>query len=409
MSFVVAFNGARDAYQVPLALQEKSLLTKLVTDIYLPDLVTELVQHIPRISKLRNRHVNGLPIWKVKSSLELIKLQYLEPILVQSGLVNENSIRSSHRGQAILSLLAIETAYQTNSNLLLYAGYAYEAFRSPKSKGKIKGVFQYHPHIKLCSEILRKDLEKYPQLNHSIENLKEDEKDPTNIEELSQADLIICASSFTARSLEYIGISSKKIAIIPYGINFEFNKPKSNFYRLKNNDTCRFIFVGSGIHRKGLHHLFEAWSKLNITNAHLTVVARKIDNEIAKLKPDGVELLPAQSHKQLQELYEKSHVFVLPSLIEGFGYVYLEALSHGCFCIGTENTGLPDIACPDDVGYIATAGELDSLIDGLTKAYNFFKDDHIDPIKIKQFATTKKWEYFRKSLADLCWQVEKKQ
>ena len=50
------------------------------------------------------------------------------------------------------------------------------------------------------------------------------------------------------------------------------------------------------------------------------------------------------SQPELEQLYQQADVFVLPSLVEGFGYVYLEALARGCFCLGTWNTGLPDVA-----------------------------------------------------------------
>src|ERR1700726_3743351 len=45
---VVAFAGARDAYQVPLALAEAGLLERLVTDRYLPSWFGPLLQAFGR-------------------------------------------------------------------------------------------------------------------------------------------------------------------------------------------------------------------------------------------------------------------------------------------------------------------------------------------------------------------------
>jgi glycosyltransferase involved in cell wall biosynthesis len=405
MSFVVAFNGARDAYQVPLALHEQKLLSKLITDIYCPKIGAILGQHIPGLGKLKNRHVSGLPCYKVEPALKLLKLQYLQPILTKIGIAQNLEAKVSSGGQSILSLAALEIAQQSNSNLLLYAGYAYEAFRSSFAKEKVKGVFQYHPHITLSAKVLRDDLSKYPELGSALEKLQQDEQDTTNIEELQKADFIICASSFTARSMEYVGISPSKIHLIPYGIQFDpLQSVKSNF---TDSDVCHFLFVGSGVHRKGLHHLFEVWQKLNLPSAYLTVVARNIDPNIAKLKSaSNIEIFSAQNSKKLQALYKRSHIFVLPSLIEGFGYVYLEALSHGCYCIGTENTGFPDLECPEYAGKVVKAGNLDSLADSLLASYELFQKKSLDRCAIQQFASTKQWEVFRHKVAKVCQEQE---
>ena len=89
--------------------------------------------------------------------------------------------------------------------------------------------------------------------------------------------------------------------------------------------------------RKGLHHLIEAWGKANLSHSQLTLVCRSIDPQIraAWSLPKGIHLCSAVSQPELEKLYQQADVFVLPSLVEGFGYVYLEALARGCFCLGT--------------------------------------------------------------------------
>ena len=401
MSFVVAFNGARDAYQVPLALYEQKLLSKLTTDIYCPQIGAILGQYIPGLEKLKIRNIPGLPCQKVKSNLKLLQLQYLNPLLNKLGIIHNEETRISSQGQSILSLSALKIAQQLDANLLLYAGYAYEAFNSSFAQKKVKGLFQYHPHIALSAKLLREDLIKYPELKSSLKKLQQDEQDHSNIVELQQADFIICASSFTARSIEYVGIAPSKIQVIPYGIKFELQPSVES--DIRNTDICHFLFVGSGVHRKGLHHLFEVWEKLNLSNAFLTVVARNLDPNIAKLQPlNNVEILSSQSKQALQAIYRRSHIFVLPSLIEGFGYVYLEALSHGCYCIGTENTGLSDLECPDYAGNVTMAGNQESLATSLLDAYKLFQSKALDSLAIQQFAATKKWEVFRHRVATVC-------
>jgi len=399
MGFITAFAGARDAYQVPLALYENELLTKLVTDFYSPSAGAYLGRKISALEKLNVRHLEGLPSSKTKSILECLIYKYINSEFTNSSILSPNQLMQNE--QNILSKSALDLAVKTNSNLLLYAGYAYEAFRSSLSDGIIKGVFQYHPHIQLSSEILRRDLQCYPQLNNSTLRLKEDEKDETNAYELTRADFIICNSTFTARSIEYIGVSSEKIHVVPYGIDIFDQDLLIN--TSNSDETCNFLFVGSGIHRKGLHHLLQAWEQSALPNAKLTIVSRRIDAEIVKLiSSNNVDILLDKTNSQLKDIFRNSHIFILPSLVEGFGYVYLEALSQGCYCIGTNNTGFPDIQCPDYAGALVEAGNIDSLSQAIINAFQLFDNKGIDKFSIQAFARQKSWDVFRNSVSNIC-------
>jgi glycosyltransferase involved in cell wall biosynthesis len=311
--FVVAFNGARDAYQVALALHERGLLSKLVTDFYTPAPMARLWRRVPRLKKLAHRNAPGLPFSKVRWNASLIDHQYVRALLPLGGYSHH---RPRPNLQSVLSRAALRMAEIRRANLLCYAGYAYQAFGSPRSQLMCKGLFQYHPHVDLSSSILSRDLEQHHKLNSSLVQLESAKSDITNLHELHQADFIICASSSSARSVVYAGIPSSKIYVVPYGIDIA-REPDKLRTKTTRSDVCRFLFVGAGIHRKGLHHLFHAWRELHARHAHLTVVARYIDAEIASLEPpDGVTVLPAQSDSALRELYETTNIFVLPSLMK---------------------------------------------------------------------------------------------
>jgi glycosyltransferase involved in cell wall biosynthesis len=51
----------------------------------------------------------------------------------------------------------------------------------------------------------------------------------------------------------------------------------------------------------------------------------------------------------------------MPSLVEGFGQVYLESLAHGCPVIGTPNTCLPDLGGEESGIFITAVGDVDAL------------------------------------------------
>ena len=149
----------------------------------------------------------------------------------------------------------------------------------------------------------------------------------------------------------------------PYGATGEFSalfddvpQPDESFHAL---------FVGSGVQRKGLHHLLLAWQRARLpTGACLTIVARIVDPGLLPLlrSVPRTTFLPGVSDAELRRLYSKATLFVMPSLIEGFGQVYLEALSHGLPVLGTVNTCCPDIGAESDGIYLTTPGNIDELV-----------------------------------------------
>ena len=74
-----------------------------------------------------------------------------------------------------------------------------------------------------------------------------------------------------------------------------------------------------------------------------------------------VELVRGVAATELQHTFAGSTLFVMPSLVEGFGQVYLEALAQGCPVVGTANTALPDLGDETDGIYLVAPGNIDEL------------------------------------------------
>ena len=52
---------------------------------------------------------------------------------------------------------------------------------------------------------------------------------------------------------------------------------------------------------------------------------------------------------------------MVPSLCEGFGHVYLEAMGHGCAAVGTGHSALPDLGGENEGAFVVPAGEVEML------------------------------------------------
>jgi hypothetical protein len=195
--YVTAFAGARDSYQVPLALAETDQLDCLITDLYLPRLPTSLTDRFP---KLARRYVPGLSLRDTRSSASILWKTYLGWRFARDR--NRSLLASLKWSQDALARFAAQRALRTGADLFLYAGYALKAFENPKLSGTRRILFMYHPHIALSSEVLIRDAAQYPESESTRAELMTDQQDRDVDRELELADLIVCASEFTASMTE---------------------------------------------------------------------------------------------------------------------------------------------------------------------------------------------------------------
>lgn len=179
-------------------------------------------------------------------------------------------------------------------------------------------------------------------------------------ESIIEADVLVVPSNFVKKTLEYAGIKKETI-VVPFGANAHKNRMLAEH----KNEKIRFIFAGSISLRKGIKQLLEAWKKCSLANAELIICGR-VYRELKNLIKDVPSNIKFVGFVELGEVFEKSDVFVFPSLFEGSAKVVYEAMSYGLPVITTENAG--SIVKDNFSGFIIGAGDVDALV----KKINFF-------------------------------------
>ena len=137
-----------------------------------------------------------------------------------------------------------------------------------------------------------------------------------------------------------------KCVIISNGIDpYWLNNQKSTFTPANPN---KIIYVGTLIKRKNVDKLIQAVLDLNKKGIEcsLTIVGKggalqkKVEN-LAEINRPKIQYLGAIKDKEkLQEVYNNHQIFALPSRVETFGLVYLEAMSQGLPILYTWNEGI---------------------------------------------------------------------
>ena len=359
-SYVCAFRGRRDSYQVPVALSEAGMLDEFITDAYAMPWARSAARFAPasvRV-KLESRSHPGIPTDRVHCLWGTTAIEHTRHLLGAAPMMTYNKLDRR------FSQAAARRAEQMRSNLFLYSSYAWEAFTARYTHTPHKILFQYHPHPTLVERLMAEDSALYPGVGESYAGIRPGEVGEAlggqrDYDAWKHADLIICASTFTKRSLLEVGADEKKCRVVPYGIE----TPES-LEAHASDGTFHVLFVGSGGQRKGLHHLLLAWQQASLPpSSKLTLVCRAMDSEVERLAATvpRVELLRGVEGSRLSHLYRTSSLFAMPSLVEGFGQVYLEAMAHGCPVLGTSNTGLPDLGSETDGIFLAAPGNVGAI------------------------------------------------
>lgn len=390
--YIVNFLRDRDSYVIPRALASRDQLASLVTDFYFSKGPTWRRRILPRLADHQSREISPE---RVEECLTAAAVQFF------GGRNLSRIIDTSYIANRLLARRTAMIWRRRNADLLLYSGYARDAFRAAQGSASLKLLFLYHPHYQIIRDLLKEDAERFPE---SAKAQISDREVTTwwrwkfADEEIELADGVITASQFSSLSLSHAGFR-KHTSVVPY-----FSKLRADAFNPldKVGSKCRFLFVGQGVIRKGIHHLFRAWRMAKLPNAQLTCICGHIDPDLAACTPEDVILRSYLSLAELQQEYSRSHVFVMPSIVEGFGLVYDEARSYGNFVIYTPNTGAPDMKIPDTGGRMVPVGNISSLSEALDYANSCFHSGELDFPGIALSAHNRGWERYVAELVSAC-------
>jgi len=389
-SCVVVHAGARDHYQLALALAEQHYLSRLITELYCPDVLTGIGG-----SMAAKRYCKGLSSKLV--SISPRALWFMARMYVQK------SFAFNQMKDAALSERAYQIARNKGTHLFCYSYYAWHAFSGKKAfPAQKKLLFQLHPHPHSVRAVLEEELERTPLAKESILYENEFRYSHDYLQQLGEearlADAVLVASTYTKQTLVENGVAAHRVQVVPYGIDSQAF-PARNVAPV--NKKMRVIFIGSMVQRKGLSYLLEAVQQLR-DSVELVLCGRGFMDEPLIRQYQGSHILVKRNLSQ-QEMVQEMHqadIFVLPTLSEGFAHVILEAMSCGLPVITTGNSCAPDVITDGQEGFVIPVKDSQALAAKLTWCLQH-KDDLFG---MGQQAAARArlftWERFRKGVVD---------
>lgn len=152
--------------------------------------------------------------------------------------------------------------------------------------------------------------------------------------ERAGADLLLAPSKFVRDCLIDNGTPEERVAIVPYGADPSAYEPAR-----PDREGFHVAFVGEIGYRKGVRHLLNAWRRLRLPGARLTLAGRAAERSLVRDLPEGARWAGPISRERVRRLMSEAHAFALPSLAEGSALVTYEAMAAGLPSVVTLESG----------------------------------------------------------------------
>lgn len=168
---------------------------------------------------------------------------------------------------------------------------------------------------------------------------------------LNRADLLLCDSAFTARTVRAFVSEDVRIEVLLMGVNTSaFEQRRAFPPRLPLPPAPRMVSIGSALARKNLGALPLILGRVirEVGPVSLLRVGEPLPFDVragldALLPPGSLVEYGRATDDEVVAIYQASDVLIFPSTLEGFGLPLLEAMAAGCPVVSSDASSLPEV------------------------------------------------------------------
>ena len=405
---IVAHPGRQHSFHLAEALERHGMLFKYATTVYDSSnsfwmKLTKLFIHGDNLNRANKRKMSNVDDSKIVQFCELLGLILLLVYRIDKSqrfarAFNKfvsNCFQRKLASYIIKNNIGIVISYDSNSSLL------FDVLKE-KAPKVIRIIDDAHPNRNYLYKVYNDILETagdFAKTYRACGYLSDKACAETYGEESKKADLHIVASHFSMNSVMFNGFKENQIILVPYGVSNSSFKPAEKDYKHKLN----VLFVGEVNQRKGIAQILESARQLK-TIGNVDIVFNIIGggsslcSELYEPYKDIVNLRGRVKFDDLQKYYSMSHIFVFPSMGEGFGLVILEALSAGLPVIASRNCGGPDIILDGYNGFLIDAGSTEQLKEKILWFYKHKEELARMSSNAVQSVSNMTWEHYGDNL-----------
>jgi len=214
-------------------------------------------------------------------------------------------------------------------------------------------------------------------------------------EHLPKAPAVVAMTPSIEDEYAQLGIPPERVWKIPNGVDGARFRTSTDHPGIRESlgvasDEFLFLSVGRNHPKKGFRYLVEAGRLMHeqgIRGFRILIVGRNVtdldledrDAEFLILREapgmhDRGGGIPAIPPDELVSFYRTSNAFVLPSLVESFGIVLVEAMAAGLSIVTTDSPGCRDLVQDGENGLLVTPADALSLADSM---HRMMTDAHL--------------------------------
>lgn len=184
-------------------------------------------------------------------------------------------------------------------------------------------------------------------------------------------------------------LNKKKQIIITYGVGI-FNYNKDIIKKEKIKVVKKFLYVGRLEKEKNIEELIKVFNKL--PELELNIVGYgSLEKDLKRIAKNNINFLGEIQNKELNNIYIKNDIFILPSLREPWGLVVEEALNNKLPVIISDKVGCKSLVEKYKVGFIYDVNneeelikKIEEIIDIKTYMYLLENIEKIDSDRIRK-------------------------
>jgi len=196
-------------------------------------------------------------------------------------------------------------------------------------------------------------------------------------------------------------------AVIPTGVDTELFNPKVK--PAFDRDEITILFVGRVVKSKGVFDLLKAVASLN-EEVHLRIVGagneEGVRHQAQKLGiADQVIVEGEVAHTDLPRYYTAADIFCLPTHVDSFATVNLEAMACGTAVVTTDLDGIQTYLSPGKNGVVVTPGDQDELAEAISEVINDPTYRESLALRARERAYDFQWSQQAKELEAFCTDV----
>ena len=415
MKVIVAHPGKQHSFRVVKALKDAGLLYKYATTVYNKD--SSLLMRVVKLFLGKDNYRRAQD--RKCSSLnddDVIQFCELEGLFLLALIRLDKSSRISKLFSAFVSRMFQRRlarfilkedvdaviSYDTNSEILfsILKDKKPSVLRILDNAAPNRHYLykKYHEYWDTCGPFVA-SLNVYKYIvNESVSQ--------QYVNEILLANYHIVASSFSKDSITFEGVDENSVFVIPYGVDDKFFiEPK----RIFSEELIKVVFIGKVNQQKGIAQVLYAAKMIHDKSVIFDIIGpgREYCRQLYEPYKELVNFNGFMLHDELIESLKSSHVFVFPTMGEGFGLVLFEAMAAGLVPITTRNCAGADIVRDGDNGFLIEVGDGIALVEKILWCKEHPKQLAQMSIKAKETAQQYTWDRYAKGIIDMVLSISK--